>query len=183
MNLGKIKELGDLENELSSLGKIYRDKFENKKIKAINHVHDGFKEFFKKNNFNITETDREIEAVYGHTKIMITKANYKDSYMGAYSVWQLNCSVDKSKYRILLNELNHYPTIKSSISYPRELTEEEKQDKEIKEAKENLENMKKRLGEIDTVKWGYGLIKEDEDKNRKYPQFESIGELLNSIFE
>lgn len=183
MNLGKIKELGDLENELSKLRKTYNDRFESKKIKAIDHVHYGFKEFFKNNDFNIREIDREIEAVYGNTKIIITKANYKDSYIGAYSVWHLNCSVGKAKYRIVLNELNHYPKIRTSVCFPKELTEEEKHDEEIRKAKENLEGMKKRLDEIDTVKWGYGLIKEDENTNEKYPQFESIEELLNSIFE
>ncbi|BDR81004.1 hypothetical protein [Clostridium tetani] len=183
MNLGKIKELGNLENELSVLGKKYNDMFTNRKIKAVDHVHDGFKSFFKNNNFDIRETDREIEAVYGNTKIIITKANYKDSYFGAYSVWHLNYLVDKVKYRIMLNELNYYPTIRTSVSFPKELTDEEKQDEKIRKVKEDLEDMKKRLDEFDTIKWGYGLIKEDGNINRESPQFESIDELLKSIFE
>lgn len=184
MNLEKIKELEDIRKESSKLGEQYSNLFKQKKNRYVINAHDDFKTFFKEKGFNIRENDYEIEAMYGQAKIKMKKANLEENYIGAYSVWEIECFIDKSKYRVLLNKLNHYPTIKTSISTYKKLTEEEKLNKEIQEAKENLENTKKRISEFDAVKFGYGVICEgDRISDNKYPQFESMEELLGSIFK
>lgn len=64
-----------------------------------------------------------------------------------------------------------------------ELSEDEKLDKKIEDTKESIIKKKTAIEEFDTVKLGYGLIDENNNNsNNQYPQFESMKELLESIF-
>jgi len=67
---------------------------------------------------------------------------------------------------------------------PKTLSEDEKLDKEIEQIKEFIVKKKKDIEEFDTIKLGYGLINEnDENSDDRYPKFESMKELLESIFK
>ncbi|MBN1045462.1 hypothetical protein DVW08_08835 [Clostridium botulinum] len=184
MNLGKIKELEDAKKEAQEYGSIYNSLFKKKKHNYIVNAYNDFKVFFKEKGFTIQENDYELEAIYGESKIRITIPNEEDCYIGAYSVWKLQCSIDKSKYRILLNELHHYPTIRTSIGVSSTLSEEEKINRELNKIKEKIQETKNNIDKFDDVKFGYGLINENEQNtNSKYPQFESMKELLENIFK
>lgn len=104
--------------------------------------------------------------------------------MGCYAVWHMECTTNKAKYRIPLNTLGRYPHMSVSYGSSKELSEDEKLDKEIEQTKESIVKKKKDIEEFDTVKLGYGLINEDDkSSNDRYPQFESMKELLESIFK
>lgn len=183
MNLQKIKELEKLKEELRKYGAEYEKLSTKRRHDYIVAAHDGFISFFREQGFTINEGAKEIEAFYGSTKIKIDKYNEEEEYMGYYAVWNMTCSINKSKYRILLNTLGHYPHVITSYGSSKELSEDEKIDKDIEKTKEAITKRKNELEEFNTVKLGYGLINEnDKTSNNRYPQFESMKELLESIF-
>lgn len=184
MNLQKIKELESLKEELKKYGSEYEKLSDVKRHNYIIKVYDDFISFFKEQGFKINDGPKELEASYGNTKIKIDKYNEEEWYMGCYAVWHMTCSTNKSKYRILLNTLGRYPHMSMSFgSISNELSEDEKLDKKIEDTKESIIKKKTDIEEFDTVKLGYGLIDENNNNsNNQYPQFESMKELLESIF-
>lgn len=184
MNLQKIKELESLKEELKKYGSEYEKLSDVKRHNYIIKVYDDFISFFKEQGFKINDGPRELEASYGSTKIKIDKYNEEEWYMGCYAVWHMTCSTNKSKYRIVLNTLGRYPHMNISFGgISNELSEDEKLDKKIEDTKESIIKKKTAIEEFDTVKLGYGLIDENNNNsNNQYPQFESMKELLESIF-
>lgn len=184
MNLQKLKELENLREELRKYSSEYEKLFNEKIHNYIINVYDDFISFFKEQGFKINDGSRELEAFYGNTKIKIDKYNEEgEGYIGYYAVWHMTCSISNSKYRIVLNKLGKYPHISVSYGASKELSEDEKLDKNIKDTKEAIIKKKKDIEEFDTVKLGYGLIDENnKNSNHQYPQFESMKELLESIF-
>lgn len=184
MNLGKIKELEDLKKDFQKYSSEYNNLSNKRRRNYIVAVYKDFIDFFKAQGFTISDGSKEIEAVYGSTKIKIDKYNEDEWYMGCYAVWHIECMTNKSKYRILLNKLGKYPTVNVTYGSSKILSEDEKLDKEIEQIKESIAKTKKDIEEFDSVKLGYGLINEDDKSlNDKYPQFETMKELLESIFK
>lgn len=183
MNLQKIKELENLREELRKYGSQYEKLSNERRHNYIISVYDDFVSFFKEQGFKINDGPRELEASYGSTKVKIDKYNEEEWYMGCYAVWHMTCSTNKVKYRIVLNTLGKYSHMSMSYSNSKKLSEDEKLDKNIEDTKEAIIKKKKAIEEFDTVKLGYGLIDENnKNSNHQYPQFESMKELLESIF-
>ena len=185
MNLQKIKELESLKEELKKYGSEYEKLSDERTHNYIINVYDDFISFFKEQGFKINNGAKEIEASYGNTKISIDKYNEEgEGYIGFYAVWHMTCSANNSKYRIVLNTLGRYPHMNISFGgISNELSEDEKLDKKIEDTKESIIKKKTAIEEFDTVTLGYGLIDENNNNsNNQYPQFESMKELLESIF-
>lgn len=183
MNLQKIKELEELKKELQRYGSEYEGLSNKRRHDYIIAAYNDFVDFFKEQGFSISDKSEEIEASYGSTIIKIDKYNEEEWYIGCYAVWHMKCTANNSKYRILLNRLGKYPTLSTTYRSSKTLSEDEKIDKEIEQIKEYIVKKQKEIEEFNTVKLGYGLINEDDkSSNDKYPQFESMKELLESIF-
>lgn len=183
MNLEKIKELETLKKELQKYGSQYGALSDQKRHDYIVKTEKDFIVFFKEKGFAVNETTTELQASYGGTRITIDKYNEKEWYAGCYAVWVMNCSFNKSKYRILLNGAGSNSGINVTFSSNKALTEDEKMDKDIKDTAEKIEKIKNDIENFYDFKFVYTLRNESEKStNNKSQEFEEMKHLLESLF-
>jgi len=178
MNLEKIKELEELTEELRKYGKQYEALSSTRRHNYIVNTEKEFIYFFKEKGFSVNESDKELKASYGSSKITMGKYNEDEWYAGCEAVWIMECSINKSKYRILLIDPNSQ--FKMTYSSNKKLTEDEKINKEIDKMKETIEKRKKDIEEFVECGLIYRLI--NESSNDEAKEFENIKELLESLF-
>ncbi|HID0857598.1 hypothetical protein HYI07_02170 [Clostridium botulinum] len=193
MNIDKIKKLEDLNKELSKLQQQRNRNFEKAKVNFFENNIQEFKDFFIKQGFAVTESskvDREgynnkvISAIYNNFKIDVAIPPIDISYMGAYSVWELNVYKDDVKYSLMVNELGHKPSIRTSFtsSINKTLTEDEKMENEIIETKETITMLKEELESNEKTDFGFTLVKEEKERKFCDTQFKSMNDLLKTLF-
>lgn len=193
MNIDKIKELEDFKKELSKLQQQRNRNFEKAKANFFENNIQEFKDFFIKQGFDVKESskvDRDgynnkvIIAIYNNFKIDLAIPPIDISYMGAYSVWELNVYKDNVKYSLMINELGNKPSIRTSFTSAKNkaLTEDEKMENEIIETKETITMMKKELELNEKTTFGFNLVKEEKERKFCDTQFKSMSDLLKNLF-
>lgn len=181
MNLEKIKELEKLREELQKYGTQYESLSNQKRHEYIISTQNDFISFFKEKGFSVAETIKELQASYGSSKITIDKYNEKEWYMGCYAVWIMKCSINKSKYRILL--IRNDSGSRISFGSTKKLTEDEKIDRDIYNTNEMIEKKKKDIEEFGDFKLVYKLINESEKStSNESKEFENMKQLLGNLF-
>lgn len=178
MNLEKIKELERLKEELCKYGPQYESLSSKRRHNYIINTEKDFISFFKEKEFSVTESDKELQASCKSIKIIMNKYNEEEWYAGCEAVWTMECSINKSKYRILL--IDPKCKLKMTYSSNKKLTEDEKINKEIDKMKETIEKRKKDIEEF--IECGFIYRLENESSNDEAKEFENIKELLESLF-
>lgn len=198
MNLKKAQELEQLKSETDSLWEKVKQKRHQLKTKTLDMACRDFRNFFKSEGFTITEREvkdtfsranfvKEIVAVYGSMKMVLSVPEYETAFLGAYSFLQLDIHGNFDKQcTIAINRIGAKGGV--TVSHVPK-TEEGKLDKEIQEAKERKEGLANELKNFDKAELGFRISKVEQNsrviEDKELPtkqEFFSLKDLLAAVF-
>lgn len=187
MNLDNMLELDKLKQKHSEISQQIIDVIMAKKRACLESVRKDFNDYFESKGFKINSSinlNNSMRAQHGNINVTLQLPKADENYIGAYSVFEL--SIDgpiKKSYNIVVNELGHYPSISSTISTVKQLSEDEKILMEIEKEKKSIDEALKTLPQKQNMKLGFGRKIKDEKKIAGYPQFETFYALLEDTFK
>lgn len=196
MDLEKIKEFENVKKELLEDENTYKGLIRTRNNKYIEDAYHDFKVFFTEKEFNVIESQDELEAIYGETKIKMCKTKSDNSYLEVYLILNLKFSMDKYnyEYEFLLSELNNRPKINTALSNNTvvqyiEFDEkimtlsDENLNKEIEDVNKRLKDVKQKIGSFMTTEWAYGLKRVYEGCIEPKCEYKSFNQVLGGLFK